>query len=59
MPCVRIRSLLSGVKVWFRPEDIAHKTMKTMDNAAKLAMLPDYEMYCVDLHEGINTVLYI
>jgi hypothetical protein len=41
-----------AVKVRFRPEDILHKTMKTMDHAAKLAMMPDFEMYSVDLHEG-------
>jgi hypothetical protein len=28
--------------------------MKTMDRAARLAMMPDYEMYCVDLTEGIH-----
>jgi hypothetical protein len=28
------------------------KTMKTMDRAARLAMMPDYEMYSVDLKEG-------
>jgi len=26
--------------------------MKSMDKAARLAMMPDYEMYCVDLSEG-------
>ncbi len=36
----------------FNPEEITHKTMKTMDHAARLAMLPDYEIYCVDLTEG-------
>jgi len=24
-----------------------------MDKAARLAMMPDYEMYCVDLTEGV------
>jgi hypothetical protein len=38
--------------VRFNPEEITHKTMKTMDHAARLAMLPDYEIYCVDLTEG-------
>ena len=26
--------------------------MKTMDRQARLAMMSDYEMYCVDLKEG-------
>ena len=26
--------------------------MKTMDKAARLAMMPEYEMYSVDLKEG-------
>jgi hypothetical protein len=29
--------------------------MKSMDKAARLAMMPDYEMYCVDLTEGTLT----
>ena len=40
------------VQVRFNPEDIQYKTKKTMDRAARLAMMPDYEMYCVDLKEG-------
>jgi hypothetical protein len=28
--------------------------MKTMDNAARLAMMPDYEMFCADLTEGVH-----
>ena len=40
------------MQVRFNPEDIQFKTMKTMDRAARLAMMPDYEMYCVDLKEG-------
>ena len=36
----------------FDPESIHFKTMKTMDRAARLAMMPDYEMYSVDLKEG-------
>jgi hypothetical protein len=28
--------------------------MKTMDNAARLAMMPDYEMFCADLTEGVD-----
>jgi hypothetical protein len=42
-----------AVQVRFCPSDIAYKTMKSMDNAARLAMMPDYEMYCVDLTEGV------
>ena len=41
-----------NMQVRFNPEDIQFKTMKTMDRAARLAMMPDYEMYCVDLKEG-------
>ena len=40
------------VQVCFSPENIQFKTMKTMDRQARLAMMPDYEMYCVDLKEG-------
>ena len=40
------------MQVCFNAEDIQFKTMKTMDRAARLAMIPDYEMYCVDLKEG-------
>ncbi len=39
-------------QVRFQPEDFVHKTMKSMDRAARLAMLPDYDIYCVDLKEG-------
>ena len=39
-------------QVSFDPNSIIHKTMKTMDRAARLAMLPDYEIFCVDLTEG-------
>ena len=28
-----------------------HRTMKGMDRAARLAMLPDHEIYCADLTE--------
>jgi hypothetical protein len=42
----------------FNPEDIQHKTMKILDRgqhrAARLAMLPDNEIFCVDLTEGIS-----
>jgi hypothetical protein len=40
-------------QVRFCPEDIHHKTMKSMDKAARLAMMPDYEMFMVDLKEGV------
>ena len=40
------------VQARFNPEDVHYKTMKTMDRAARLAMMPEYEMYCVDLKEG-------
>ena len=36
----------------FNPEDVHYKTMKTMDRSARLAMMPEYDMYCVDLKEG-------
>ena len=39
-------------QVKFQPKDFVHKTMKSMDRAARLAMLPDYDMYWVDLKEG-------
>ena len=39
----------------FQPEGILHKTMKTMDKAAWLAMLPDCDVFCVDLKEGNMT----
>jgi hypothetical protein len=39
-------------QVRFQPEGILHKTMKCMDRAARLAMLPDYDIYWVDLKEG-------
>ena len=38
----------------FNPADITAKTMKSMDRTARLAMLPDCEIYCVDLTEGIE-----
>jgi hypothetical protein len=37
------------MKVRCDPESIKHKTMKGMDRAARLAMLPEYEIFCVDL----------
>ncbi len=39
----------------FNPADITAKTIKTLDRAARLAMLPDCEIYCVDLTEGSET----
>ena len=42
----------------FQPEGILQKTMKTMDKAARLAMLPDCDIFCVDLKEG-NMLLYV
>ncbi len=45
-------TLCAAVQVQFDPSGIQYKTMKSMDKAARLAMMPDYEMYCVDLTEG-------
>ena len=42
---------LNSVQVRFDPEGIKHKTMKGMDRAARLAMLPDHEIFCADLTE--------
>ena len=39
-------------QVRFDPSGLQYRTMKSMDRAARLAMMPDYEMYCVDLTEG-------
>jgi hypothetical protein len=36
----------------FDPGSIRHKTMKGIDRAALLAMLPKYEIFSVDLTEG-------
>ena len=41
-----------AVQIWFDASGLQYKTMKSMDKAARLAMMPDYEMYCVDLSEG-------
>ena len=41
------------------PEDIKYKTMKSMDRAAKLAMLPYEEAQCVDLWEGEACTCYL
>jgi hypothetical protein len=43
---------LNYVQVRFDPESIVHKTMKGMDRAARLAMLPKHEIFCVDLTES-------
>ena len=40
------------MQVRFDPSNIQYQTMKSMDKAARLAMMPDYEMYSVDLTEG-------
>ena len=47
------------LQVRFDPASIQFKTMKTMDRQARLAMMPDYEMYCVDLKEGAVSGIYI
>ena len=41
-----------AAQIQFYPSGLPYKTMKSMDKAARLAMMPDYEMYCVDLSEG-------
>ena len=43
-------SLILKVQVRFETTGM-HKTMKGMDWAARLAMLPDHEIFCVDLTE--------
>ena len=42
------------MQIRFNPADITAKAMKTLDRAARLAMLPNCEIYCVDLTEGIE-----
>ncbi len=47
----------------FQPDGVFQKTMKTMDKAARLAMLPDCEKFCVDLKvfselDGENTLKF-
>jgi hypothetical protein len=47
------------MQVQFTPGDIVHKTMKSMDKASRLALLPNHQIYCADLSEGnfgLNTV---
>ena len=56
--CANVLYFLA-VQIRFSPADIQSKTMKTMDKAARLAMMPDYEMYCVDLTEGVASVLTV
>ena len=60
--CFQVNSLLVTLQpesltrkimqVRFSPEGIEHKTMKSMDKAARMAMLPNYQIYCADLSEG-------
>jgi hypothetical protein len=45
--------VLSSVQFRFDPESIIHKTMKGMKRAARLAMLPIHELFCVDLTETV------
>ena len=40
------------IQVRFDPLGLQYKTMKAMDRATRLAIMPDYEMYCGDLTEG-------
>jgi hypothetical protein len=40
------------MQVRFSPEGIEHKTMKSLDKAARMAMFPNYQIYCADLSEG-------
>ena len=47
------------MQVLFDPSDIKYKTMNSMDYAARLSMMPDYEIYCVDLSEGMPGTLCI
>ena len=47
-----------AVQIRFDPSGLQYKTMKSM-HTARLAMMPDYEMYCVDLSEGNGVFKYI
>ena len=47
-----------NMQVWTNRKDIQSKTMKTMDRAACLAMMPDYEMYSADLKEDAVIELF-
>jgi hypothetical protein len=40
------------MQIRFDLESIQHKIMKGIDRAARLAMLPEYQIFCVDLTEG-------
>ncbi len=40
------------MQVRFDLASVHHKTMKGMDRAAMLAMLPEYEIFSVDLTES-------
>ena len=51
-PDIRWHWYTFACQVRFRPDTIQPKTMKTMDKAAREAMLPDYKMFSVDLREG-------
>ena len=42
---------LNSMQVRFDLESIQHKTVKGMDRTARLAMLPEYEIFSVDLTE--------
>jgi len=42
----------------FRPQDIQHKTMRTMDKHIRDAMMPDYELFEVDLAEGTRCLFF-
>jgi hypothetical protein len=48
---------LSYVQVRFDPASMKHKTMKGIDSAAKLAMLPQHEIFCVDLTQSERCVV--
>ena len=43
---------ISCLQVRFEPQSINHKTMKGLDRAAKQVMLPDYEIFSVNLTES-------
>ncbi len=43
----------------FESSEICLKTMKTMGKTSSLAMLPDFEIFCVDLTEGIFIKLHV
>ena len=45
--------MCAAEQVRFDPQGLHFKTMKSMDKAARLAMMPDYEMFCLDLTEGV------